>query len=94
MAGAVSVIDFYESRMVRNSQIHVQTQSQTLTQTLSPQQVLEAKVLELSTLEIEERVRAETNEIRHLKRMTHLILILTDTETIRLMIQVTNMLRN
>lgn len=46
----------------RNSQIQVQSQSQTLTQTLSPQQVLEAKVLELSTLEIEERVRAELND--------------------------------
>lgn len=46
----------------RNSQVQVQSQTQTLTQTLSPQQVLEAKVLELSTLEIEERVRAELND--------------------------------
>src|SRR5574344_137021 len=46
----------------RNSQVQVQSQSQTLAQTLSPQQVLEAKVLELSTLEIEERVRAELND--------------------------------
>lgn len=47
--------------MPNNSQgqIQTQTQSQVQIQTLSPQQVLEAKILELSTIEIEERVRAE-----------------------------------
>lgn len=42
-----------------NSQWQVQTQVQTQTQTLSPQQVLEVKLLELSAIELEERVRDE-----------------------------------
>lgn len=37
----------------------IQTQSQQLTQTLSPQQILVVKLLELPTVELEERVRAE-----------------------------------
>src|SRR5574344_1682302 len=65
-----------------NSQIQVQTQSQTLTQTLSPQQVLEAKVLELSTLEIEERVRAEINDNPALEENDTSDLNSSDTENI------------
>ena len=37
----------------------IQTQAQQLTQTLSPQQILVVKLLELPTMELEERVRAE-----------------------------------
>ena len=37
----------------------IQTQAQQLTQTLSPQQILLVKLLELPTMELEERVRAE-----------------------------------
>lgn len=42
-----------------NSQSQIQIQSQTQLQTLSPQQVLEVRLLELPSLELEERVRAE-----------------------------------
>lgn len=42
-----------------NSQSQVQIQSQTQVQTLSPQQVLEVRLLEQSSVELEERVRAE-----------------------------------
>ena len=45
-----------------NTQTQVQTQSQTQIQTLSPQQVLEARLLALSTLELEEHVRSELND--------------------------------
>ncbi len=68
--------------MVKNSQIQVQTQSQTLTQTLSPQQVLEAKVLELSILEIEERVRAELNDNPALEENDASDINLPDTDNI------------
>ena len=37
----------------------IQTQAQQLTQTLSPHQILLVKLLELPTMELEERVRAE-----------------------------------
>ena len=37
----------------------IQTQAQQLTQMLSPQQILVVKLLELPTMELEERVRAE-----------------------------------
>ena len=37
----------------------IQTQAQQLAQTLSPQQILVVKLLELPTMELEERVRAE-----------------------------------
>ena len=37
----------------------VQTQAQQQVQTLSPQQILAVKLLELPTVELEERVRAE-----------------------------------
>ena len=37
----------------------IQTQAQLLAQTLSPQQILVVKLLELPTMELEERVRAE-----------------------------------
>ena len=46
----------------RNIQTQVQTQSQTQVQTLSPQQVLEARLLALSTLELEEHVRSELGD--------------------------------
>ena len=36
----------------------IQTQAQQLTQMLSPQQILVVKLLELPTMELEERVRA------------------------------------
>ena len=45
---------------ISNIQTQVQTQSQI--QTLSPQQVLEAKLLSLTTLELEEHVRAELGD--------------------------------
>lgn len=45
-----------------NSQAQVQTQSQTQVQTLSPQQVLEVRLLQLSAIELEERVKAELLE--------------------------------
>ena len=37
----------------------IQTQAQQLIQTLSPQQILVVKLLELPTMDLEERVRAE-----------------------------------
>ena len=40
-------------------QTYTQTQEQTLTQTLSPQQLLAVQLLELTTVEIEDRVRSE-----------------------------------
>lgn len=46
----------------RLSQSQQQVLEQTLQQTLSPQQVLEAKLLSMSTLELEEHVRAEMDE--------------------------------
>lgn len=45
--------------MAKNSLTHTQHQTQILTQTLSPQQVLVARLLELTTLEFEDRVRSE-----------------------------------
>ena len=45
-----------------NIQSQVQTQSQVQVQSLSPQQVLEARLLALSTLELEEQVRMELND--------------------------------
>lgn len=48
--------------VVRNIQTQVQTQSQVQVQTLSPQQVLEARLLSLSTVELEEHVRAELTD--------------------------------
>ena len=45
-----------------NIQSQVQTQSQVQIQSLSPQQVLEAKLLALSTLELEEQVRMELDD--------------------------------
>ena len=44
------------------SNIQTQVQSQTQTQTLSPQQVLEARLLALSTLELEDYVRSELGD--------------------------------
>ncbi len=41
------------------NQVQAQVQTQTQVQTLSPQQVLEAKLLQLSTIELEDHVRAE-----------------------------------
>lgn len=46
----------------RLTQSQQQVLEQTLQQTLSPQQVLEAKLLSMSTLELEEHVRAEMDE--------------------------------
>ena len=57
MEVVVSTID-YNMPDIRNSQIQTQTQSQVQIQSLSPQQVLEAKLLELSTIELEDKVRA------------------------------------
>ena len=45
--------------MSDNSHSQIQQQQQTLTQTLSPQQLLAVQLLEMTTLEIEERVRGE-----------------------------------
>ena len=48
--------------MAEYSNIQTQIQSQTQIQTLSPQQVLEARLLALSTLELEEHVRSELGD--------------------------------
>lgn len=45
-----------------NIQAQIQTQSQTQQQTLSPQQLLEAKLLQLSVVELEEQVRNELGD--------------------------------
>ena len=45
-----------------NIQTQIQTQQQVQIQTLSPQQVLEARLLALSTLELEEHVRSELDD--------------------------------
>ena len=45
-----------------NIQTQIQTQQQVQIQTLSPQQVLEARLLALSTIELEEHVRSELND--------------------------------
>lgn len=45
--------------MARNAFAQIQKQEQALTQTLSPQQLLAVQVLELTTMEIEDRVRSE-----------------------------------
>lgn len=44
------------------NQSQIQSQSQTQQQVLSPQQVLEARLLELTTVELEEHVRAELGD--------------------------------
>ena len=48
--------------MKRNSLSHTQAQTQTQTQTLSPQQVMVVRMLELTTLELEDKVRSEIME--------------------------------
>ena len=45
--------------MIKNSLIQTQSQTQIQTQTLSPQQVLVVRLLELTTVELEDRVRSE-----------------------------------
>ena len=45
--------------MARNSFSQTQVQGQVQTQSLSPQQVLFARLLELTTVEVEDRVRGE-----------------------------------
>ena len=45
--------------MSDNTHSQIQQQQQTLTQTLSPQQLRAVQLLEMTTLEIEERVRGE-----------------------------------
>lgn len=45
--------------MAKNAFTQIQKQEQTLTQTLSPQQLLAVQILELTTMEIEDRVRSE-----------------------------------
>ena len=45
--------------MPDSSYTQIQQQQQALTQTLSPQQLLAVQLLEMTTLEIEERVRGE-----------------------------------
>ena len=47
---------------IRNIQTQTQTQTQTQVQTLSPQQVLKANLLALSTVELEERIRMELDD--------------------------------
>lgn len=58
----------------------VQIQAQQQIQTLSPQQILVVKLLELPAVELEDRVRAELLEIRHWKRVRR-ILLATNTPT-------------
>lgn len=48
--------------MSENSNIQIQSQDQLLVQTLSPQQLLAVQLLELTTLEIEDRVHGEIME--------------------------------
>lgn len=48
--------------MVKNSLIHTQSQTQVQTQTLSPQQVMVARMLELTAIEMEDRIRSEAIE--------------------------------
>ena len=48
--------------MAKNSFAQTQVQQQIQTQTLSPRQVLVARLLELTTIEVEERVRGEVME--------------------------------
>lgn len=48
--------------MKRNSLSQTQAQTQTQTQTLSPQQVLQVRILELTTVELEDKVRSELME--------------------------------
>lgn len=55
--------------MTKGSNIQTQTQQQTLTQTLSPQQLLAVQLLEMTTVEIEERVRGEVMDNPALESM-------------------------
>jgi len=48
--------------MARQGNIESQTQAQTQVQTLSPQQVLEVRLLELPAIELEQRIRAELDD--------------------------------
>ena len=48
--------------MVKNSLTQTQTQIQTQTQTLSPQQVMYVRLLELTTVELEDKLRSEVIE--------------------------------
>ena len=48
--------------MAKNSLIHTQTQTQVQTQTLSPQQVMVARMLELTAIEMEDKIRSEIIE--------------------------------
>ncbi len=48
--------------MIKNSLIHTQSQTQVQTQTLSPQQVMVARMLELTAIEIEDKIRSEIIE--------------------------------
>lgn len=66
---------------IGNSQRQVQTQIQTQVQTLSPQQVLEVRLLQLSTIELEERVRAEILENPALEEKSNSIESDSFTET-------------
>lgn len=57
--------------MVRNTFTQTQKHEQTLTQTLSPQQLLAVQILELTTMEIEDRVRSEVMDNPALEVVEH-----------------------
>lgn len=57
--------------MVKNTFAQTQKHEQTLTQTLSPQQLLAVQVLELTTMEIEDRVRSEVMDNPALEAVDH-----------------------
>lgn len=57
--------------MARNTFTQTQKHEQTLTQTLSPQQLLAVQILELTTMEIEDRVRSEVMDNPVLEVVEH-----------------------
>lgn len=57
--------------MVKNGFTQTQKQEQALTQTLSPQQLLAVQILELTTMEIEDRVRSEVMDNPALEVVEH-----------------------
>ena len=57
--------------MTKDSQTQIQHQEQLLTQTLSPQQLLAVQLLEMTTVEIEEKVRGEVMDNPALESLEH-----------------------
>lgn len=57
--------------MTKDSQTQIQHQEQLLTQTLSPQQLLAVQLLEMTTVEIEEKVRGEVMDNPALEPLEH-----------------------